>query len=82
MFQLHVSPVSHFKSLPQQLQLVLMRAALSATTTQVPLILTKTPALIWRFLHTSCVHQMESAFILIMVVSILTATTKLRLVLT
>jgi hypothetical protein len=59
-----------------------MRATLPATATQIPLILTKTPTLIWRLLYTSCVHQMESAFILIVVVSILTATTELRLILT
>jgi hypothetical protein len=59
-----------------------MRAALSATTTHIPLILTKTSALIWWLLYASCVHQMESAFVLIVVVSILTATAELRLILT
>jgi hypothetical protein len=75
-----LSPVSHLKTFAQQLQLTLMRSPLSATATHIALVLTETAPLIRRFLYAGCVHQMESALILIMVVCILTATSKLRLI--
>lgn len=69
------------RTLVQHLESGLIHTTLSETVSHSSRILTETSSLIRRLLHASRVHKMESALVLIVIVSVLASTTELRLVL-